>query len=686
MQFLDKTGVGTLWSMCKTKFALKDHSHNYLPLSGGTLTGDLLFSNSGTTFRQIRGTCGDNDFWRIGGGATGNNAGYMEIATADDGTEPIYVRQYSGTFSTITRTATLLDGSGNTSFPGTVAAAKFKGALEGNASTATNADTVDGYHASSLWKSDGGIWNPGANISLTASGNDQEWSFDIRRNGYTGCYWHVWDSALNTLLKVNADNGKVYAPYNFVGNLEGNASTASNASAVNGHTVNANVPSNAKFTDTNTWRPIQDNLTSTSTSESLSANQGRILKGLVDGKANSSHTHSWSQISGVPATATRWPSWGEVTSKPDLKNWSETKSYIDNKTASSGGVDSLPIGTELMSYNGSNIFGDKFVKEDGKYYKRSETSFDFGPIKSINPDRKYIETNTEEGSTVLIYFNGYYYTKKYNKWCKSQTIDGQFSEAPELKDYSDYGYIGNGAFYNYFDSRVIILGGSQYSVPNRLSISYYKNGYFLTQQGITKDFETYTNPEHGTFSLCENEGYFWVEDSTNYYLCIYDYTGKLLAKSKYSYNDNLGSFRKVAYCKATNTAYVSTYVNSTHSEGIIYFDKNTAKMNQCSDNVYRNTFASIVISAVKDSEEFTVSDCYENFQTYKFSTKGLQPYYKLQIFSISILNGVTYVRCRYHSTNYNNYDCRHLIEITGLYSSDIYCQAKNSPSTFVKVK
>lgn len=89
-----------------------------------------------------------------------------------------------------------------------------------------NADTVDGYHASSLWRSNGGIWNPSANISLTASGNNQEWSFAIRRNGYTGCYWQIWDSALNTLLKVNADNGKVYAPYNFVGNLEGNANYA----------------------------------------------------------------------------------------------------------------------------------------------------------------------------------------------------------------------------------------------------------------------------------------------------------------------------------------------------------------------------------------------------------------------------------------------------------------------------
>lgn len=102
----------------------------------------------------------------------------------------------------------------------------------------------------------------------------------------------------------------------FKGALEGNASTASNASKVNGHTVNADVPSGAKFTDTNTWRGIQDNLTSTSTSDSLSANQGKVLKGLVDGKANSSHTHTWSQITGAPSTATRWPSWGEVTGKP----------------------------------------------------------------------------------------------------------------------------------------------------------------------------------------------------------------------------------------------------------------------------------------------------------------------------------------------------------------------------------
>lgn len=112
--------------------------------------------------------------------------------------------------------------------------------INGNAATATNADKVDGYHASSLWRSDGATWNPGANVSLNASANNQEWSFDIRRNGYTGCYWHVWDSERNSMLKVNADNGKVYAPYNFVGNLEGNASSANRASYLSGHGVSPN--------------------------------------------------------------------------------------------------------------------------------------------------------------------------------------------------------------------------------------------------------------------------------------------------------------------------------------------------------------------------------------------------------------------------------------------------------------
>lgn len=52
----------------------------------------------------------------------------------------------------------------------------------------------------------------------------------------------------------------------------------------------------------NTWRGIQNNLTSDSTSDSLSAAQGKVLKGLVDGKAASSHTHTIAQISNLQST------------------------------------------------------------------------------------------------------------------------------------------------------------------------------------------------------------------------------------------------------------------------------------------------------------------------------------------------------------------------------------------------
>ncbi|TMO43151.1 hypothetical protein CWC25_13160 [Pseudoalteromonas sp. S4389] len=46
--------------------------------------------------------------------------------------------------------------------------------------------------------------------------------------------------------------------------------------------VKTAVPANALFTDTNTWRAVVDNLTSTAADKSLSANQGRIIKQMID--------------------------------------------------------------------------------------------------------------------------------------------------------------------------------------------------------------------------------------------------------------------------------------------------------------------------------------------------------------------------------------------------------------------
>jgi hypothetical protein len=101
--------------------------NNYLPLAGGNLTGNvtfnnassyLNFANSGTQSRNLLyATMGDNDLFRIAVGATASNAGFAEFATADDGNEPIYVRQYTGVFSAVTRTLTLLDKDGYTQLP-----------------------------------------------------------------------------------------------------------------------------------------------------------------------------------------------------------------------------------------------------------------------------------------------------------------------------------------------------------------------------------------------------------------------------------------------------------------------------------------------------------------------------------------------------------------------------------------
>jgi hypothetical protein len=104
----------------------------------GTSAGVNKTVAAGSEANLLYASIGSNDFFRIRTGGA-SNAGFVEIATADDGTEPIYVRQYTGVFSTLKRTATLLDGSGNTSFPGTVTAPTFSGALSGNASTASSA-------------------------------------------------------------------------------------------------------------------------------------------------------------------------------------------------------------------------------------------------------------------------------------------------------------------------------------------------------------------------------------------------------------------------------------------------------------------------------------------------------------------------------------------------------------------
>lgn len=137
----------------------------YVKKAGDTMTGDLnisgghilyMLQTSPTSTQQIRLQGGSNDYGRIAFGATAENAGWMEIASCDDGNEPIYARQYTGVFTTIKRTATLLDASGNTSFPGSVTSVRHistvgTGTQPYQCSSTTlntnlNADLFDNWH------------------------------------------------------------------------------------------------------------------------------------------------------------------------------------------------------------------------------------------------------------------------------------------------------------------------------------------------------------------------------------------------------------------------------------------------------------------------------------------------------------------------------------------------------------
>ena len=95
----------------------------YVKKAGDTMTGDLnisgghilyMLQTSSTSTQQIHFQGGRNDYGRIAFGGTAESAGWMEIASCDDGNEPIYARQYTGVFTTVKNTLTLLDANGDT--------------------------------------------------------------------------------------------------------------------------------------------------------------------------------------------------------------------------------------------------------------------------------------------------------------------------------------------------------------------------------------------------------------------------------------------------------------------------------------------------------------------------------------------------------------------------------------------
>ena len=122
-----------------------------------------------TGFHELVRCDMNTDQFRIIAGSSGLNNGWAEIATADDGNEPIYVRQYRSAFNSVIRTLTLLDGNGYTHFPsyiniggnennnsspdrvwGSNSSDSYLRSYRTSALRVANADTVDGVHVNQL--------------------------------------------------------------------------------------------------------------------------------------------------------------------------------------------------------------------------------------------------------------------------------------------------------------------------------------------------------------------------------------------------------------------------------------------------------------------------------------------------------------------------------------------------------
>ena len=118
-------------------------------------------------------------------------------------------------------------------------------------------------------------FNPSTVAALTTPPNNKNITFDLRGRNIFARGVKFYGTDTNTWRDIKINNV-----------------------SIGSHTLDLRNGSNTTLTNTNgvvtinsTWRPVVDNLTSDSTTSSLSAKQGKVLKALIDGKSNSDHNH-----------------------------------------------------------------------------------------------------------------------------------------------------------------------------------------------------------------------------------------------------------------------------------------------------------------------------------------------------------------------------------------------------------
>ena len=200
-----------------------------IDVTGGNIAFTTNATNSTGIANYVTGRMATNDNWRIAGGATASDSGFLEIATNDNGNEPIYVRQYTGGgFASKTRELTLLDGSGNTNLPGNLTLKNSNGDVNGTITSLRANFTASNDAVGSSFN------NPALTIGLETGVH-----LEIDQNEIQG------KSSKTTIgdISLNADGGNVYIADNdgASGSLSvphGNISTGGTLTADGNTTLN----------------------------------------------------------------------------------------------------------------------------------------------------------------------------------------------------------------------------------------------------------------------------------------------------------------------------------------------------------------------------------------------------------------------------------------------------------------
>lgn len=169
-------------------------------------------------------------------------------------------------------------------------------------------------------------FNPSTVAALTTPPNNKDITFDLRGRNIFARGVKFYGTDTNTWRDIKINNVSI-------GSYTLDLRNGSNTTLTN---------TNGVVTINSTWRSVVDNLTSDSTTSSLSAKQGKVLKALIDGKSNSDHNHDgrYLRLS------------GQDTMRGNLYLHSHGTSYIGKGLGDKSGADFTEANIVIRSWWG----------------------------------------------------------------------------------------------------------------------------------------------------------------------------------------------------------------------------------------------------------------------------------------------------------------------------------------------